>query len=125
MRVRKDIIPPGMEIIFERFRYAPGVLVDDTLYIAGQVGRDENLQVVSGTEAQFTQAFENVGKVLRAAGASFDDVVEMVTYHLDMRDLVFVHGGQESLLHWPCTGLDRHWRDRARDAGPSSLSDLG
>ena len=87
MRVRKDIIPPGMEIIFERFRYAPGVLVDDSLYIAGQVGRDENLQVVSGTEAQFTQAFENVGKVLRAAGASFDDVVEMVTYHLDMRDL--------------------------------------
>lgn len=31
MRVRKDIIPSGMEIIFERFRYAPGVLVDDAL----------------------------------------------------------------------------------------------
>ncbi|MCC6709575.1 MAG: RidA family protein [Gammaproteobacteria bacterium] len=87
MRTRKDIIPPGMEIIYERFRYAPGVLVDDTLYIAGQVGRDEKLQVVEGTEAQFAQAFENVGKVLRAAGASFDDVVEMVTYHTDMRDL--------------------------------------
>lgn len=87
MRTRTDIIPPGMEIIYERFRYAPGVLVDDTLYIAGQVGRDEKLQVVEGTEAQFAQAFENVGKVLRAAGASFDDVVEMVTYHTDMRDL--------------------------------------
>ena len=87
MRERRDIIPPGMEIIFERFRYAPGVLVDDTLYIAGQVGRDAQLQVVAGSEAQFTQAFENVGKVLRAAGASFDDVVEMVTYHVDMRDL--------------------------------------
>lgn len=87
MRVRKDIIPPGMEVIYERFRYAPGVLVDDTLYIAGQVGRDENLKVVEGTEAQFAQAFENVGKVLRAAGATFDDVVEMVTYHVDMRDL--------------------------------------
>ena len=87
MGERRDIIPPGMENIFERFRYAPGVLVDDTLYIAGQVGRDEQLQVVAGTQAQFTQAFENVGKVLRAADATFDDVVEMVTYHLDMRDL--------------------------------------
>jgi enamine deaminase RidA (YjgF/YER057c/UK114 family) len=57
------------------------------LYIAGQVGRDQDLKVVEGTEAQFAQAFENVGKVLRAAGASFDDVVEMVTYHIDMRDL--------------------------------------
>lgn len=87
MGERRDIIPPGMENIFERFRYAPGVLVDDTLYIAGQVGRDEQLQVVAGTQAQFIQAFENVGKVLRAADATFDDVVEMVTYHLDMRDL--------------------------------------
>ena len=87
MRTRTDIIPPGMEILFERYRYAPGVLVDDTLYIAGQVGRDQDLKVVEGTEAQFAQAFENVGKVLRAAGASFDDVVEMVTYHIDMRDL--------------------------------------
>ena len=42
---------------------------------------------VASSEAQFAQAFENVGKVLRAAGASFDDVVEMVTYHTDMRDL--------------------------------------
>ncbi|MCB1748952.1 MAG: RidA family protein [Gammaproteobacteria bacterium] len=87
MATRRDIIPPGMENIFERFHYAPGVLVDDTLYIAGQVGRNERLEVVQGTEAQFVQAFENVKKVLSAAGASFDDVVEMVTYHVDMRDL--------------------------------------
>ena len=57
---RKDIVPPGMEVIRERFHYAPGVLVDGTLYIAGQVGRDANLHVVAGTEAQFVQAFENV-----------------------------------------------------------------
>ena len=74
MSQRTDIIPPGMENIFERFHYAPGVLIDDTLYIAGQVGRDENLEIVSGTEAQFVQAFENVGKVLSAAGAGFDAV---------------------------------------------------
>jgi enamine deaminase RidA (YjgF/YER057c/UK114 family) len=84
---RKDIIPPGMETIHERFRYSPGVLVDGTLYIAGQVGRDAELKVVEGTEAQFVQAFENVKKVLSAAGATFDDVVDMVTYHVDLRDL--------------------------------------
>ena len=88
MKERRDIIPTGMENIFERFHYAPGVLVDDTLYIAGQVGRDENLNVIEGTEAQFTQAFENVKKVLTAAGAGFDNVVEMITYHVDMRDLL-------------------------------------
>ncbi|MEM9510700.1 MAG: RidA family protein [Cyanobacteria bacterium P01_E01_bin.35] len=79
---REVIIPPGMEILYEKYHYCPGIKVGNTLYISGQVGRDENLQIVEDTEAQFVQAFENVNKVLLAAGASFDDVVEMITYHV-------------------------------------------
>ncbi|MEM7759097.1 MAG: RidA family protein [Cyanobacteria bacterium P01_A01_bin.40] len=79
---REVIIPPGMEILYEKYHYCPGIKVGNTLYISGQVGRDENLQVVEDTEAQFVQAFENVNKVLTAAGSSFDDVVEMITYHV-------------------------------------------
>lgn len=82
MPTREVIIPKGMEILYERYHYCPGIKIGNTLYISGQVGRDENLQVVQGVEAQFVQAFENVKKVLEAAGASFDDVVEMVTYHV-------------------------------------------
>ena len=84
---RKDIVPKGMELIRERFNYSPGVVVGDTLYIAGQVGRDEQLNVLKGAEAQYIQAFENVGRVLSAAGASFDNVVDMVTYHIDIGDI--------------------------------------
>lgn len=88
MATRKVIIPEGMENIYDTYHYAPGILVGDTLYISGQVGRDEQLNVVEGVEAQFAQAFENVGKVLTAAGSSFDDVVEMETWFTDsMADL--------------------------------------
>jgi enamine deaminase RidA (YjgF/YER057c/UK114 family) len=79
---REVIIPQGMEILYEKYHYCPGLKVGNTLYISGQVGRDENLQIVEGTEAQFVQTFENVKKVLSAAGATFDDVVEMITYHV-------------------------------------------
>ncbi len=88
MAEREIIIPPGMENLYEQFHYAPAVRVDNTLYIAGQVGRDNNLQVVEGTEAQYTQAFENLKKVLAAAGATLEDVVDIVTYHTDMRDIL-------------------------------------
>ncbi len=84
---RKDIVPKGMEVIRERFNYSPGVVVGDTLYIAGQVGRDEDLNVLEGATAQYVQAFENVAKVLSAAGADFNNVVDMVTYHIDISDL--------------------------------------
>lgn len=88
MATRQVIIPPGMENIYDTYHYAPGILVGDTLYISGQVGRDEDLNVVEGVEEQFAQAFDNVAKVLDAAGASFDDVVELETWFTDsMADL--------------------------------------
>lgn len=87
MPERESVVPLDMQNIHERFHYSPGVKAGNLLFIAGQVGRDENLTVVEGKEAQFIQAFENVKKVLMAAGATFDDLVEMVTYHTDMRDL--------------------------------------
>jgi enamine deaminase RidA (YjgF/YER057c/UK114 family) len=88
MGIRRNVVPKEMEVIKERFNYNPGVkATGHLLFIAGQVGRDQNLNVIEGKAAQFVQAFENVKAVLSAAGATFDDVVDMVTYHTDMRDL--------------------------------------
>lgn len=103
MSTRTDITPPAMQNIRQRFRYSPGVRAGNFLYIAGQVGRDENLQVVADKEAQFVQAFENVKKVLTEAGATFDDVVEMVTYHTDLRDLELFIAVKDRYI----TNLDR------------------
>ena len=88
MTEREIIIPEGMEDYYHRFGVAPAVKVGNTLYICGQLGRDENLNVIEGTEAQYTQAFENLKKVLEAAGATLENVVDLVTYHTDMRDIM-------------------------------------
>lgn len=84
---RESVVPKDMKDIPEKFHYSPGVKAGPFLFIAGQVGRDESMNVIEGKEAQMAQAFENVKKVLTAAGCTFDDVVEMVTYLTDMRDL--------------------------------------
>ena len=87
-KTRKVIVPQGLETVYDKFHYAPGILVGDTLYVSGQVGRDADLNVVEGVEAQYVQAFENVKSVLDAAGATFDDVVELETWFLeDMSNL--------------------------------------
>jgi enamine deaminase RidA (YjgF/YER057c/UK114 family) len=82
MTGRRMIIPPGMENIVERYHYAPGVLAGDTLYVSGQVGRDEALRVIEDKEAQFDQCFRNIKKVLDAAGFSFAELVELETWFL-------------------------------------------
>ena len=87
---RVDIVPESMRIINERYHYSPAVRAGNMLFIAGQVGRDADMNVVEGKEAQLVQAFENLKLVLNEASADFDDVVEIVTYHTDMRDLALV-----------------------------------
>ncbi len=87
MSERRAVVPPGMEQVYERIHYAPAVRVGDTIYVSGQIGRDKDMKLVEGTEAQIVQAFENLKLVLSAAGASMDDVVDLTTFHTDMRDL--------------------------------------
>ncbi len=52
------------------------------LYVAGQVGIDTNGNLAGdgGIAAQTSQVYENIGQILNAAGASFNDVVEFTTY---------------------------------------------
>ena len=84
---RQMIVPEGMESIPVNIRYAPAVRVGQTIYISGQIGRDRNMQLVEEKEAQFVQTFENLKNVLAAAGATFDEVVDVTSFHTDMRDL--------------------------------------
>jgi enamine deaminase RidA (YjgF/YER057c/UK114 family) len=87
MKERKAVVPAGMEAVYERIRYAPAVKVGSTIYVSGQIGRDDKMKLVEGREAQTVQAFENLKKVLESAGASLSDVVDVTTFHTDMRDL--------------------------------------
>ena len=84
---RESIVPVGMEAVYDDIHYSPAVRVDRTIYISGQIGRGENHQIITDSEAQIIQAFENLKKVVEAAGAAMHDIVDLTTFHTDMRDL--------------------------------------
>jgi enamine deaminase RidA (YjgF/YER057c/UK114 family) len=95
---RKAIVPDGMEAVYEKIRYAPALKVGNTLYVSGQIGRNAAMELVEGREAQIVQAFENLKLVLAAAGASMSDVVDLTTFHTDMRDLPLFMAVRERYL---------------------------
>ena len=84
---RESIIPTGMEAVYDDIHYSPAVRVGGTGYVSGQIGRDENLKVVADSEEQIVQAFENLKQVIEAAGGSMSDIVDLTSFHTDMRDL--------------------------------------
>jgi enamine deaminase RidA (YjgF/YER057c/UK114 family) len=54
---------------------------DRTIHIAGQVGQDENGDIVEGgLAAQAERALLNLGRALDAAGASESDLVKITIY---------------------------------------------
>jgi enamine deaminase RidA (YjgF/YER057c/UK114 family) len=84
MTDRELIVPPTMQRIVERAGYVPAVKVGTTVFCAGQVGRSVELEVIADPEAQFLACWENLRVVLQAAGCTFEDVVDMTTYHVQM-----------------------------------------
>ena len=68
--------------------YSAGVLIDGWLYISGQGPLDlETGEVRSGTIEEETRlTLEHIGKILEAAGCTFDDVVKCACHLADIRD---------------------------------------
>jgi 2-iminobutanoate/2-iminopropanoate deaminase len=62
--------------------YSPGILVGNTLYLSGNLGRSpvNNELVSGGIEAETRQALANMREVLRAAGMDFKDVASVTVY---------------------------------------------
>ena len=77
MTDKKAILPEGANPMGP---YSPGIVSGGFLFVAGQVGRGPDGTVGATIEEQTRHTIENIGKVLRAAGCDFKDVVKANVY---------------------------------------------
>jgi len=78
--------------IYQPASYNHAMRAGNTLYVAGQVARDVNGELVAPGDAagQAQQVFHNLGVVLKAAGADWRNVVKITTYLVDRNDSAVV-----------------------------------
>jgi len=69
---------------YDQYHYSPARRVGDTLYISGVVvgRRDGEGKDIAAFKAQVRRAFQRIQATLNAAGANFDDVVMLNTFHV-------------------------------------------
>jgi 2-iminobutanoate/2-iminopropanoate deaminase len=80
---KKTIVPP--EFAGSTANFSPGILVDGTLYVSGQIGQDlKTKQVPADFESEVKTLLGNIGIVLKAAGLTYKDVVSAQVYLTDM-----------------------------------------
>ncbi len=68
--------------------YSQAIRKGNIVFLSGQIPLDPNtMELVDGIEAQINQVFENLSQVIKAADASFDDVVKLNIYLTDLSHL--------------------------------------
>ena len=78
-----------------------GILVNRTLYVAGQDGRDSSGEIPKDFQKEVRQSLDHVHGVLRAAGMDFGNVVWMNVYLTHMPDLDAMNK-----VYWKRIGAD-------------------
>ncbi len=73
--------------------YSPGIRYGDLIFTAGQIGLDPESQnlVSGGAAAEAQQAMENLRSILEAAGASFDTLLKVTIFLVDIADYAAVN----------------------------------
>jgi enamine deaminase RidA (YjgF/YER057c/UK114 family) len=83
MSKRDAIFPAGRQALYEINRYSAAIRTGDLFFVSGQVGSREDGSPEPDFEKQVQLAFDNLGEVLQAAGCTFDDIVDVTTFHTD------------------------------------------
>lgn len=81
--MRDALFPAGRHALYEKHGYSAAIRSGDLLFVSGQVGSRADGSVEPDFARQVDQAFANLQAVLAAAGASFDDVIDVTTFHTD------------------------------------------
>ena len=83
MSKRDAIIPADRHALYEQHRYSAAIRSGDLLFVSGQVGSRDDGSPEPDFADQVRLAFANLRRVLAAAGCTFDDVVDVTTFHTD------------------------------------------
>jgi enamine deaminase RidA (YjgF/YER057c/UK114 family) len=78
-------IVPGFWADFYKETHIPAaILAHGRLHVTGHTGTLDDGTFPDGDEAQIRQTFRNLSRTLTEAGATWDDVVELTTYHVNL-----------------------------------------
>ncbi len=113
MSKRDAIFPAGRQALYEINQYSAAIRSGDLLFVSGQVGSREDGSAEPDFPRQVNLAFENLQAVLKAAGCTLDDVVDVTSFHTDpenqftiVNEVRLRHFGEPPYPNWTAVGVN-------------------
>ena len=80
---RTAVFPAGQHSLYAEHRYSAAIRSGDLLFVSGQVGSREDGTPEPDFQQQVRLAFDNLHATLAAAGCTFDDIIDVTSFHTD------------------------------------------
>ncbi len=114
MTQRDAIFPAKSHALYDAHQYSPAIRAGDLLFVSGQVGSRDDGSPEPDYARQVKLAFDNLNAVLAAAGASFDDVIDVTSFHTDperqFETFMAVRAQEIGAAPWPTwTAVGVNW----------------
>jgi len=74
---------PSQLKVWEDWGFCDAIVVDNTIYLSGIVAHAKAGD--ADLDAAYLRVFERIGTILAKAGASWDDVVDITSFHTDLK----------------------------------------
>ena len=83
--MKKSIVPAEFQHYFNDWHFSPVIEADGTVYLSGVTAARKDKPISKDPEEQFLDAFYKLGVYLKAAGLSYENILEMTTFHIDLK----------------------------------------
>jgi len=83
MNQPQPVFPAHRHALYEEHGYSAAIRSGDLLFVSGQVGSRADGTPEPDFAAQVELAFDNLRATLTAAGCTFNDLIDVTTFHTD------------------------------------------
>lgn len=83
MNRRNAVFPRNSHALYDAHGYSAAIVAGDLLFVSGQVGSRPDGSPEPDFAMQVRLAFSNLKATLAAGGCTFDDIVDVTTFHTD------------------------------------------
>ncbi|KJF99077.1 RidA family protein [Photobacterium leiognathi] len=83
--MKKSIVPEEFKHYYNDWHFSPVIEADGTVYLSGVTAARKDKPISIDPQEQFHDAFYKLGVYLDAAGLTYDDILEMTTFHIDLK----------------------------------------
>ena len=83
---RDVIVPEAAKAAYDNFHFAQAVRSQGLVVCSGQIGTGADGKVPESAQEEFRNAWQAVGGVLKEAGLDYDNIVELTSFHVGLRE---------------------------------------